>query len=322
VSFPYLNKQNPKENNMAEGTSVAATPVAAATESSTQTDSTPVSAEGKSVEKVASEKAPKLYQVSIEGQTYEVNEQQLQRLILKGKNADNATKQAKAEKAAIVAEKAALEKAKALAKTNPEEFLRAQGFDPLEIARAIATKKLQEEQMSPEQIAHAKREAELAAREAAIQEHESKERELRSARLQEELRTTMQTQLLAEAAKIGLEPSNEMFYAVYEAVKEAYELGLPWDAANIVATAQEAMDASMKNLESKTLAGLTGPKLLSRLGPKVVQAVLQAKREEFYGAQEKSMTSPPALKVVKDTPKKVDTLSPEEALKQMRSMKF
>lgn len=275
---------------------------------------------------------PQKYKLTVDGEAVEMTLEEMQKWASKGRFSDKATQEAKeaikrAQRAAQeieARERARIEKLKA----DPDAYLRENGIDPDAYARSKFERKVAEQKMTPEQ-----REA-MAAKQRAddaekkLKDVEAQRQAEQHTQLTNHLQRNIESQLAAATKRAGMEMSDEGFYAVYESFREAFELGLlpldggglqPHHADRIIEDAMSRISGAQQNLEKAVLAGLKGEPLLKRLGPAVVRAVLEARREQVYGAKTPAPGAPPAKPM--GAPKKSSQyLTPAEADEQMKKL--
>lgn len=252
--------------------------------------------------------APETFmELMVNGKLRKFTKAEAERYVSKGGFADETTQKAKeAIRDAIrlrdeltAKDAARLERAK----KDPEAFLKEHGFDPDEFARTRLNKKIEEGKLTPEQ-----REAlELKAENQRLKDAQAKaeaDQKLAAEKAQTTaLQRNIEKTLKDSAARAGIEPGDESFYAIYESFKEAYELGLlppdglqPHQADRIIEDAMGRIEGSKQALEKAVLAGLKGEKLLSRLGPAVVKEVLDARIAQIRAGKGGAIAASPAPK--------------------------
>jgi hypothetical protein len=233
--------------------------------------------------------APETFlELKVNGQVKKYTRAEAERLVSKAGAADEVFQKSKEALRVANEERARATQSaadrKRYAKERTEDFLREHDIDPDEFARLRLEKKVEDGKLTPDQkrALQAEQEAqrlkdELAKRD---QDREAETVKARTTQLQRHIETT-----LASAAKrAGIEPGDTSFVAIYEALKEAHDLGLlpengmlePHQADVIVDEAKGRIDSQMSKLEQAVLGGLTGEGLLKRVGDKVALAVSQA----------------------------------------------
>lgn len=223
------------------------------------------------------------FEVVIDGQKQVLTEAQVKKLASKSGYADRTVRQAKEAlkriKEAETERHAQLEAARG----NPGELLRLHGIDPDEFARAVLTQKIEEGKLSPEQRRIAELEAAQAESQRKLEEHQAKQDSEQQQVLVGQLQQQMENELFQAAERAGMPRDADSFYAIYAAVQEAHDLGLPWDPDRIMEVAQASIDTGFQRLETATLKSLKGEALLKRLGSAVVEEVLKARVEQIRG---------------------------------------
>lgn len=263
------------------------------------------------------DQAPQTFQVKVDGQMTTFTLDQLLKNASKSGYADKLIKQATEAAKRIKSIEAQREQLLADKKKNPHALLKEYGVDPDEFAHSILSKKVSESQMTPEQ----RRIAELEAREAEmrgqLEERTKAEQKQHQTRLAQQFQKKIESELSSAATRAGIEPNSQGFYAIYEAFKEAVELDLPWDPDRIVEVAKESLDGAHGRLEKAVVGGLTGEALLTRLGPTVVEAVLQARVAQIRGGKMNGAKPANGTQAPKPVEKPSQYLSPAE-LQEMR----
>lgn len=252
----------------------------------------------------------------VDGQKQKFTEAEARKLLSKSGYADKAIRQAKEAMAAIKKEREELAKERGI--KDPAELLRLRGHDPDAYARGVLEQRLLAAQQTPEQREAADLRAQLTDRDAKLKELEAERVVGKRQMVARRMQVQMESQLADAAETAGLARDPDTFQAIYEAVKEAVDLGMPFDATQIVETARQNIDASFKRLEGSVMKGLKGRALVERLGRSVVDEVLRWKVEELRGGGAKKTngaTHAPAAPA-----KPSEYLSVEEARAKMKAM--
>lgn len=271
------------------------------------------------------------YDIKVNGQLKKMTMAELERYASKGGYADQVTQKAreairdavKARDDYAAKESARLERAK----KDTDAFLKEHGIDPDEFARQRLNKRIEDGKMTPEQ----REAAELKAENQRLKDEHARAEQARKVEAEKAQTTALQRNiektLKDAAARVGIEAGDESFYAIYESFREAFELGLlpqdglqPHHADRIVEDAQARIEGSQKSLEKAVLAGLKGDRLLTRLGPEVVKAVLEARIEQIRGGKGGAVNAPPAPKTAAPVVKPSSYLTPAQADEQMKKL--
>lgn len=239
-------------------------------------------------------KAEEIFTVTVDGQQQKYTRAQAERMLSKAGYADKVIRQAREVIRQAQQEKAQREKEP----NDPAELLRLRGHDPEAYARSVLERKIEEAKLSPEQRRIAELEQTNAQAQEKIKAAETEKNEGAVKAQAAALQQRMETELAAAAERVGLPRDADGFYAVYKAVQEMHELGLPFDAQHACEMALESINGAFKGLESSVLKGLKGKALADRLGKSVVDEILRYKVEEIRGGGVKPAGSPQA-----ETPK-------------------
>lgn len=298
----------------------AATPANVAVPVAKANPPTPAAPGAPAAKADAAAEAP-FIELVVDGQKQKFTEGEAKRLLSKAAFADKLVRQAKEAIKKAQEASGLSESEKKRLKEETEAYLEAQGVDVDALARKRLERRLAEREMTPEQ----KQRRELEDENTRLKEKEAKRESAEKQRQQSELATRMQRKMEADlrsaADRAGLPNGADSFYAVYEAVREFHELGLPFDADRIIETAKENIEGSFKRLESSVLKDLKGKALVDRLGKSVVDEVLRYKVEELRngGARKtEPPASPPAQQQQQtDGP---GYLTPDEAREKLRGL--
>lgn len=239
--------------------------------------------------------APEAFlELVIDGEKRSMTRAEVERYASKGGFADKVTQKAREAIKDALKAKADYESKetarKTRAKSDTEAFLKEHGIDPDEFARQRLDKKIDEGRMTAEQREAAQLKAEnqrLKGEQAKLEAAREAERQTSQVRA---LQSNIEKTLADSAKRAGIEPGDESFFAIYESFRDMYELGLlptdglqPHHADRIIEDAQSRIEGTQKALEKAVLSGLAGPRLLNRLGPEVVKAVLAARLTQLRG---------------------------------------
>lgn len=266
------------------------------------------------------------FRVKVNGEFKEYSQAEAEKLLSKAGYADLTIRQAKEELKRIAAEreKYKLDESIFSDESKLEEWIASRNPEVLDkLARKRLAAKVAEQEMTPEQreAAAAKAEAERLKKELADRDNQTKAQ--KAAEVQKVLQQRMEAQLLDAAVRGGLMEAGksidgESFYAVFAAVKEAKELGLPWNPDQIIETAKENIDGGFKRLEQSVLKGLKGKALVDRLGDAVVKEVLRFKAEEYRNGGARPVTPTQPAQQKKAEP---EFMSPQEYEARRRGLR-
>lgn len=266
------------------------------------------------------------FRVKVNGEFKEYSQAEAEKLLSKAGYADLTIRQAKEELKRIAAEreKYKLDESIFSDESKLEEWIASRNPEVLDkLARKRLAAKVAEQEMTPEQreAAAAKAEAERLKKELADRDNQTKAQ--KAAEVQKVLQQRMEAQLLDAAVRGGLMEAGksidgESFYAVFAAVKEAKELGLPWNPDQIIETAKENIDGGFRRLEQSVLKGLKGKALVDRLGDAVVKEVLRFKAEEYRNGGPRPVTPTQPAQQKKAEP---DFMSPQEYEARRRGLR-
>lgn len=223
-------------------------------------------------------------ELTIKGATKKYTRDEIQKLAGKSAYADQLLRQTKEALAERAKEKEEREREKMTAseraKADTDAWLREHGVDPDEYARGKLSKKISEQEMTPEQRAIAERDAEIARLKKESDARTAAEKKTKDAQAQKAIQQQMENSLADAAERAGFAKGDaDAFFAIYEAVKEFHRLGLPFDADRIVDTARENIDSSFDRLRQSVSKGLKGKALVDKLGEDVVKEVLRYRAE-------------------------------------------
>ena len=281
-----------------------------------------VAAEAPPVEpKAAKPKAPEVddsLELTVDGQVERLPRAEAIKRLQKAAFADKVTQQAREALKAVKAREEAWKAEMAELETDEEAFLRKKGRDPEALARKILERKLRESEQTPEQ-----REAEAAKAEAAslkkqLAEHTAKQEAAALEQQTVHIQKLMESELHRAATAKGMATDADSFYAIYQAVQESFDAGLPVDAGwadRIIERAQETTEGAFTKLEQAVLKGLKGDALVKRLGPAVVEELRRHRIEQLRGKRAAPVAPPPV-----EVPKQSGYLSIQEANAQMRRL--
>lgn len=232
-------------------------------------------------------------EVVVDGQKRKFTEAEARRLLSKAGYADKTVQQAKEAIKAAQQLKAERESEKERAKANLEEHLRSLGVDPDAFAKSRLERHITDAQMSPEQRELAKEraeKAELTKKLNAVEEEKSKATKEQSHR---HLQQKLENELADAASAAGIPKDGNGFYAVYAALKDAVESGLPYDAQHIVSVAKQNLESAKSGLKQAVLSDMDGAALEEMLGGPNVDKLIRHRMEKRRGGVS-TRTAPPA----------------------------
>lgn len=190
----------------------------------------------------------------------------------------------------------------------PDSVLSELGIDVEKLAEQRMAERARQSMMTPEERALAERDAQLADVQKQLKTYETEKKQAALAQRQEKLFQGFEKALLtaAESAQLAADP--QTFVMLSEVANEFLELGLPLEPAHLAAEVKERQEKGFEAHAARVLANLSGPALLEKLGPKVVDEVLKA---ALAKAQKKNPYAPE---------QKADT--PEATTPQPRQKKY
>ncbi len=259
------------------------------------------------------------FEVTVDGKPTKLTRKQIEQFAGKGAFTDQVLRQSK--QAIAAAKKLEAEYAERESIWDDEERLMSE----LEkrgkldnIARRRLAKHVQQAEMTPEQRERQAAEDRAAAAEAKLkgieEEHAKKSLSENAKRLQ----VRIEGQLAEAAERVGLPKSGDAFYAIYDALRESVELGLPFDPEQVVETAKANIDAGFKRLEQSTLKELKGQALEDRLGKTIVDELIRHRIALRRGGAVPGKAAAPAAAAQKgDGP---GYLTPEQAREKIRGL--
>lgn len=305
----------------------AATPANTAIPAPTQQPTAPAQAQAHATQNgdAPAQSAAK-FRVKVNGEFKEYSQAEAEKLLSKAGYADLTIRQAKEELKRIAAEreKYKLDESIFSDESKLEEWIASRNPEVLDkLARKRLAAKVAEQEMTPEQreAATARAEAERLKKELAERDNQTKAQ--KAAEVQKVLQQRMEAQLLDAAVRGGLMEAGkpidaDSFQAVYLAVKEAKELGLPWNPDQIIETAKENIEASFLRMERSVTTGLKGAKLKERLGPVVWKEVLRYAAEEYRNGGARPVTPTQPVQQKKAEP---EFISPQEYEARRRGLR-
>lgn len=249
------------------------------------------------VETTVAAPEPKV-KLKIDGQVEEMTQAEIERWASKGRFSDKTTQEAREaiKRATALAKKMESDAAAARerAKTDTDAWLKEHGIDPDEFAKSRLEKKVEEGKMTPEQRRAAELEQENK-RLKADQDKLAKEREAeRVQQVTNQLQKRIENELGAAAKRAGINPQDsELFFAVYESFREAFDLGLlpldangllPHHADRIIEDAQGKLEGAQKQIRDNALK-LKGQPLLDFIGREAVANIVTAELERIRAAR-------------------------------------
>lgn len=155
---------------------------------------------------------------------------------------------------------------------DPEEALRRFGIDPEQFATKTLTKRMQQEQMTPEQREQMTRQAQLADREAQIAERERAIEQRHQAEVVGQWEQRFQVSFANAAKQVGL-PQSARVLARMADIADSY-LANDRDDVTFTEIAEQVRD-ELAEENGHFLKELDGKSLLSVLPPDVVKALRQ-----------------------------------------------
>jgi hypothetical protein len=282
----------------------------------------PVAAKAEPGTAPEAEKPEESIEITVDGAKRRVSAKEAEKLLGKSAYADKVISQAKEALRASQAQEAERIKRREAIKTDKaarDAFLKEHGIEPEAYAREILEAKVAEGRMTPEQRQAAELAAENTRIKAELETRTRAETEQKQVAAAQQLQKQVESELSAAAQRAGIEPGSESFFAIYEALQEAYDLGLPWDPERIIEVAKENMDGAASKLEAAVLKGLKGDALLKRLGEPVVKEVVAARWAQIQAAKNGG-GAPAPLRTQKAPAKQSPYITVAEAREQVKKL--
>lgn len=168
-------------------------------------------------------------------------------------------------------------------KDNPREALTQLGVDVRGFSEQVLREAVEEAELTPEQKQHRQDTKELER----LRNFEKQQKELGEKQAQAEKDKALFAQLekgiLEHAERGGLEGTPDNLQRISETALELIDLEVPFTPEQLIAEVKEREEAAFGKLEKKVLGGLKGEALAKRLGPTVVEEILQWSIQKLRG---------------------------------------
>lgn len=173
--------------------------------------------------------------------------------------------------------KADYERLMQLAKERPDEFLREAGHDPDAVARRRLAEQARLQAMDEHERAVYERDQEIQRLKQEAQARAEADKAARQKLLNTHLKQKNEKLFISALEKGGLPKTHESLFYLAETYDMGLEDGIEYTDAELAAETGRRLDA----LADRYLGSLDGKALAKRLGPKRVQAILEAQLAEY-----------------------------------------
>lgn len=231
--------------------------------------------------------------LKVDGEEREYTQAEIQKLTGKAAYADKVISQTKEEAKRMAAEREKLLAERALWDDESKleaELMKRGVLDKL--ARKYLAAKVAEHEMSPEQREAAAAKAEADRLKKELESRDAETQKAKQTQAQQVLQQRLEASLSEAAERAGFPKTADAFDMLYQSLREWVRLGLPWNPDQLVADAQERIEASFDSLRQRATKSLKGKALVEKLGPDVVKEVLRYKMEELRGGGARAAPPP------------------------------
>lgn len=203
-----------------------------------------------------------------------------------------------------------------LAEKDPVGFLQELGKDPDALARQRVAEKARLEAMTEqERELHELRQWKKQQEEAAAKAKEQAEKQKKEA-LKADLVKKNNERFIKALEKSGLPKTYESLYFMAETARIALDDGIEYTDEELAKETARRLD----NLTERYLGSLDGPALTKKLGPKRVQAILEAAVAEFDAQQDVGRSTPPAQESAPPATPEPEYIDEAEVQRRLRSI--
>lgn len=231
-------------------------------------------------------------EMMVDGQSRKFSKEEVHRFVGKGAFADKTVQQAKEALKASQALKEERENERRRLKEETEAYLAEQGIDLDALARRRLDKKVAEHQMTPEQRANAELQEKVKALEDKVSTVDKEKAAAAEKAQQKALQQRLENDLAGAAEAAGIPKDGNGFYAVYMALKEFVDSGLPYDSARVVELAKENLDGARNGLKQAVLKDMDGAGLEEMLGAQNVEKLIRYRMDKVRGVATSKTAAP------------------------------
>lgn len=177
--------------------------------------------------------------------------------------------------------------------SDPFTAVKELGGDPIKAAQDFLARHAEDQLMSPEQKQQRDMQQRLSQYENQDKQRQEQAQQAQQAEADKRIFASLEKGFIAAAERNGLEGTPENLYRMIEVASEAMEHEIPLSEDQIVQEVKEREDDAFSRLEKRVLGGLKGEALAQRLGPAVVEEIVNWTISKFKNTNPYKKTEEP-----------------------------